>query len=88
MLGNFLATELNVPERLLPLNMNMHIWKGEKENLTDVNQGLLNSFYFKHEIALLEIINKHENVKTFPVNDFLHEWKSFKGDKNKCTCKP
>jgi len=80
MLGNFIAAELKVPERLIPY-IHLYRGKGKKEKLTDVNQALLNSFYLKHEIAFLEIIDKYENVKTFPVNNFLRDWETFKVDK-------
>ena len=81
MLGSFIAAELRVPERLIPIDMHLYKGKGKKEILTDVNQALLNSFYSKHEIALLEMVNKYENVKAFPVNNFLREWETFKVDR-------
>ena len=83
MLGSFIAAELRVPERLIPIDMHLYKGKAKKETLTDVNQALLNSFYLNHEIAFLEIIDKYKNVKTFPVNNFLHVWETFKVDKNK-----
>jgi len=71
-LGDFLATELNLPNQPIP-DIHRNVGKGEKEALTEFNLARLHSFYWKHETNFFEIIKRTQNVKTFPPDKF-HFW--------------
>lgn len=66
-LGDFLALELDLPERQIP-DIYSNRGKSEKEELTDSNLNRLNQFYSKHEQQFLDIVKLNKNVKTFPTN--------------------
>ena len=78
-LGDFLATELNLPKQHIP---DIHRNKGhaysvfhtKKENLTELNLKKMHLFYSKHEQNFLELLKLNHNAKTFPMNNFLVEW--------------
>ena len=73
-LGDFLARELDLPKRQIPY---VHANQGheEKEEITDYNLKRLHQFYSKHEQHFSSIVKLYNNAKTFPVNNFLDEWR-------------
>ena len=75
-LGDFLARELNFPERHIP-NIHSNRGKVKKEELTEFNMERLNQFYSKHEQQFSTLIKFNKNVKTFPSNltEFFDKWK-------------
>ena len=75
-LGDFLAKELNFPERHIP-NIHSNRGKVKKEELTEFNMERLNHFYSKHEEQFSTLIKFNKNVKTFPSNltEFFDKWK-------------
>ena len=73
-MSDFLAIELNTPKQQVP---DIHKMKGKpkEEMLTAANLKRLNIFYSKHERNFLEIIKTKANVKIWPEDKFLVNWK-------------
>lgn len=72
-LSNFLAAELNLPERKVP---NVHRNRGRKktEALSKDNLAWLQWYFKVHEIKFLNTVRKTKSVKTFAKNGFLKDW--------------
>ena len=72
-LSNFLAAELNLPERKVPY-IHKNRGRNKKEALSKDNLKWLQWYYNVHERKFLGIVRKTKNVKTFPKKGFLKNW--------------
>ena len=72
-LSNFLAAELNLPERKVPY-IHKNRGRNKKEALSKDNLKWLQWYYNVHERKFLGIVRKTKNVKTFPKKGFMKNW--------------